>query len=146
MRLGSAGVIASGTWWELATKTNGTFNIGKEASTTGLNIDTSGNLTVSGTVNCSGVPSGGANESTFRYIRVVNPDGRNTHFSYTGNGENYIRGKLNVDGDNIYCGGSIGIGVNPGYLLQVADTSVTQYFGGVSAYFGVFNGTAIGVT
>ena len=26
----------------------------------------------------------------------------------------------------------VGVGVNPGYLFQVADTSVTQYFGGVS--------------
>ena len=35
--------------------------------------------------------------------------------------------------------------MDPSYLLQVADTSVTQYFGGASSYFGVFNVTAIGM-
>jgi hypothetical protein len=34
IRMGRAGGIQSGTWWELATKTNGNYNIGREASTT----------------------------------------------------------------------------------------------------------------
>ena len=45
MRFGRAGGISTGTWWELATKTNGNFNIGKEASTTiGVCINPSGNV------------------------------------------------------------------------------------------------------
>jgi hypothetical protein len=81
--------------------------------TNNMTLDSGNNLTVSGSINSS------SGESTFKYIRVINPDGRNTHFSYTGNGQNYIRGKLNVDQDNIYCGGYIGIGGDPYYPLDI---------------------------
>jgi hypothetical protein len=79
-----------------------------------------------------------------KYLYITNPDGRNTHFCYSGNNQNYIRGQLNVDQDNIYCGGSIGIGVSPSYRLQVADGTVSTTFG-VASYFGVLNGTALGM-
>ena len=45
IRMGRAGGITTGVYWEIATNANGNFNIGKEASTTiGLNITPSGNV------------------------------------------------------------------------------------------------------
>ena len=68
-----------------------------------MTLDSGNNLTVSGTINSS------SGESTFKYIRIINPDGRNTHFPYTGNGINYIRGSLIMDGGGEYisCSGNV---------------------------------------
>jgi hypothetical protein len=37
----------------------------------------------------------------------MNPNGTQTHFPYIGNNQNYIRGKLNIDQDDLLVGGSI---------------------------------------
>ncbi len=33
-------------------------------------------------------------------------EGRTTHFPFLGNNQNYIRGKLNIDQDDLFVGGS----------------------------------------
>ena len=91
------------------------------STTTGMSIDTGGNVTATGTLN------GGSGISTMKYLYVTNPDGRNTHFCYSDNNQNYIRGKLNVDQDSIYCGGYIGIGIDPFYPLHLCTMGPNAY-------------------
>jgi hypothetical protein len=92
-------------------------NVGIGTNTPSQKLHVSGNIISSGTI------ASESGESTLKYLKVLNPDGRNTYLSYSGNGQNYIRGQLNVDLDNIYCGGNIGIGVIPSYRLHIAATT-----------------------
>jgi hypothetical protein len=50
--------------------------------------------------------------SEFNYVWIHNPGRNDTHLPYT-NGENYIRGKLNIDQDGLYVSGNVGIGTAP---------------------------------
>jgi hypothetical protein len=92
-------------------------NVGIGTNTPSQKLHVSGNIISSGTI------ASESGESTLKYLKVLNPDGRNTYLSYSGNGQNYIRGQLNVDLDNIYCGGNIGVGVIPSYRLHIAATT-----------------------
>ena len=67
----------------------------------------SNNLSVTGTITSSAAINSNSGISNFKYIYISNPDGRVTHFSYAGNNQNYIRGKLNIDQDDLFVGGSI---------------------------------------
>jgi hypothetical protein len=72
-------------------------------------LDVSGSIICS-TLNASGSITSATNFisnsgiSTFKAVYITNPNGTITHFPYT-NGENYIRGKVNIDND-LYVGGA----------------------------------------
>jgi hypothetical protein len=148
----SLGINASTLWYSVpATATHKWYSGG----TNNMTLDGTNNLTVTGNINSSGIITSGSGISTFKRILITNPDARQTLFTWTTDNANYIRGKLNVDQDNIYCGGRIGIGVvNPSYRLHVVSTSTSTgsmnvryfnagasaasytYFVDISAYFG----------
>ena len=71
------GINASTLWYSVPSGTTHKWYIG---GTNNMTLDSANNLTVAGAINCSGAAFTTANESTFKYIRIVNPDGRNTHF------------------------------------------------------------------
>jgi hypothetical protein len=48
IRIGRSGGVASGTWWEVATKSDGNFNIGKERNGVRLLLEQDGSASVSG--------------------------------------------------------------------------------------------------
>ena len=107
-------------------------------------ITTSGNITSSGSITCSGTITSNSGESLFRYIRIINPDGRNTHFPYTGNNINYIRGSVIMDGgsDSLYVGYRIGVGVGASYPLHVGWSSIyTEVANGTIYQSGTFLAT-----
>jgi hypothetical protein len=59
-----------------------------------------GNITTTGTIiSRSGI-------SNFKHIYITNLDGRQTHLPFAGNNQNYIRGKLNIERDELYVGGA----------------------------------------
>ena len=61
-----------------------------------------------GNVSCIGSITCNSGQSTIKnYLYIYNPDGRITHLPYSGNNQNYIRGKLNIDQDDLYVGGNI---------------------------------------
>jgi hypothetical protein len=45
--------------------------------------------------------------SIFKIIDINNPDGRTTHFPFGSSGQNYIRGPVNVDQDDLRFGNRI---------------------------------------
>ena len=115
----SLGINASTLWYSVpATATHKWYSGG----TNNMTLDGTNNLTVTGNINSGGIITSASGISTFKYIYITNPNATQTHLPYS-DGQNYIRGKLNVDGDNIYCGGYIGAGANPSYRLHIASTA-----------------------
>ena len=68
--------------------------------------------------------------SEFNYVWIHNPGRNDTHFPYT-NGENYIRGKLNIDQDGLYVSGNVGIGTQP-TLQKLEVNGPTNFTGSLS--------------
>ncbi len=67
--------------------------------------------------------------SIFKFIDISNPDGRTTHFPFGSIGQNYTRGPVNIDQDDLRFGNRIqdflinlwstneyGFGINAGML------------------------------
>ena len=77
-----------------------------------------------GNVSCTGSITANSGQSTIKnYLYIYNPDGRITHLPFSGNNQNYIRGKLNIDQDDLYVGGATTISgrtyCNGGLNIQV---------------------------
>jgi len=90
IRLGRAGGVSSGTFWEIATRTDGKFHIAKEAGGTGLFIDTGGNVGI-GTSNPTG------NLEVFGTLKI-------THLAQTSSTPTleFIRGDVQSFGTDAY--------------------------------------------
>jgi len=91
-----------------------------------MKINSVGNVNISQglTLGTNIITNSGVSEIR-NYLYIYNPDGRITHLPYSGNNQNYIRGKLNIDQDSLYVGGFVGIGINPpSYLLHVGSQAV----------------------
>lgn len=107
IRLGRAGGIQSGKWWDCGTLNNGNFRIGLEASNTGITINGSGfvginnaspayALDVAGASNFGSRISIGGNSNGQLNINNINGGYPYTHFNWT-DGLNYIRGNTVFD-------------------------------------------------
>jgi hypothetical protein len=101
-----------------------------------VNFDSGGSITNTGSINASGLIKSSSGVSEFNYVWINNPGRAQSHFPYT-NGENYIRGKLNIDQDGLYVGGAVSfnssLSVNgnmsgaPNVCKRVAFLFDTQY-------------------
>jgi hypothetical protein len=81
-----------------------------------------GSLTTSGSIT--------ANSGTSQFtnsIYINNPFGRTTHFPYLGNNQNYIRGKLNIDQDDLYVGGATSVTGNITSSSTVIGSAIVSY-------------------
>jgi len=65
----------------------------------------------------------------FKYIYINNPDGRISHFPFNGNNQNYIRGKLNIDQDDLYVGGATVVNGNLTSNSTVVGSAIVSYGG-----------------
>ncbi len=50
--------------------------------------------------------------SIFKFIDIGNPDGRVTHFPFGSSGQNYIRGIVNIDQDDLRFGNRVQFFIN----------------------------------
>ena len=112
----SLGINTSTLWYSAPATASHRWYIG---GANNMTLNSANSLTVSGSIIAGRVITSASGISTFRYIYITNPDARQTHFCFSGNNQNYIRGKLNVDADNIYCGQRIGIGAEPNTRLHI---------------------------
>jgi type III secretory pathway component EscS len=61
-----------------------------------------------GGVNINGNITVNSGTSVFNNsVYITNPDSRQTHLPYLGNNQNYLRGKVNIDQDDLYVGGGV---------------------------------------
>jgi hypothetical protein len=75
-------------------------------------IKNNGDISCTGALTTGGIIKSTSGISEFNYVWIHNPGRNDTHLPYT-NGENYIRGKLNIDQDGLYVSGNVGIGTQP---------------------------------
>jgi hypothetical protein len=75
-------------------------------------IKNNGDVSCTGALTTGGLIKSTSGISEFNYVWIHNPGRNDTHLPYT-NGENYIRGKLNIDQDGLYVSGNVGIGTQP---------------------------------
>ena len=75
------------------------------STTNTFTIDGSGNTSCSGSITAGTNIVSTSGISTFKSIYITNPNNSITHLPYT-NGENYIRGKVNIDQNDLYVGGT----------------------------------------
>ncbi len=77
------------------------------------NTSLSNGLSVTGTITSSAGINSNFGISNFKGVYIMNPNGTQTHFPYIRNNQNYIRGKLNIDQEDLFVGGSI---TSSGYI------------------------------
>jgi len=129
--------------------TNGTTSLpiffGSTSATTnirGSSIITNGNIGI-GTTNPGTYNLNVNGSSRFTFIDIINPDGRATHFPFGSGGQNYIRGPVNIDQDDLRFGNRIsnflinlwsvneyGFGINGGMLRYNSNDRHTFFSGG----------------
>jgi hypothetical protein len=102
--IGDFGNATSGNTWASTQLTinysNGNVGIGA--------VNQTQKLYVNGNIKCTGNITVDSGTSVFNNsVYITNPDGRQTHFPFLGNNQNYLRGKVNIDQDDLFVGGAV---------------------------------------
>ena len=110
-QLGDFGFANNNTnaWEKQLTIAYSTGNVGIGITGQSYKLYVNGNTYINNTLTVANEIVSNSGISKFKYLQVTNPDNSDTHFPYSGNNQNYIRGRLNIDRsqDGLYVGGDV---------------------------------------